>query len=269
MLRILRSFLEKINQANVAIDPYDHTIFHPGHTCTTCHHLKPARSKHCGICKGCISKLDHHCIFINSCVGYGNQHWFLLLLLSTGTLTNYAAYIGACLLSDTIRTILPEWTVLGSGLPWSTWFSLWGGALSAETGIGSVSLLCLFLSPLVWLLLGYNLYLIWAGSTTNESLKWSDWQYEIRDGHVFHRVLVHPSDSERLDSNDPPSTHWPVECKQEVVMTADGSLPFPVEAPQGEWKRVWSISDIDNLYDLGFWKNLCDVFMPRQHYHTS
>lgn len=249
--------------------PYDHTIFHPGQTCTTCHHLKPARSKHCGICKGCITKLDHHCVFINTCVGYGNHHWFLLLLLSTGILTNYATYIGASILSNIIQTEVPSWTVWGSEFPWLQWFSLWGRALSIETGIGSVTLLCLFLSPLVWGLFSYNIYLIWTGATTNESLKWYDWQYEIRDGHVFKRVLVPASDAERINSEDPPSTHWPGECTQVVVMTADGTMPQPVGAPQGEWERVWSLSDVNNLYDLGFWQNLCDIFLPRHHYHTS
>lgn len=263
-------FITAQNHAeNMTLYPYDHTIFHPGQVCTTCQFPKPARSKHCSMCKGCIARCDHHCVFINCCVGYGNHHWFLLLLFTTAMLATYAAYISGCLLSDSIRITTPTWTVWGSGFSWNAWFSQWGAALSADTGMGSVGLLCLFLSPLVWGLLSYNIYLIWAGATTNESLKWSDWQYEIREGHVFKRLLVQPNDSERLGSNDPPSTHWPVECKQEVVMTADGSLPYPLDPPQGEWVQIHSLSDVDNLYDLGFWRNLKDVFLPRQHHNTS
>jgi len=48
--------------------PYDGIIFEPKKECTTCKFDKPARSKHCSLCKRCIGKMDHHCIWINNCV---------------------------------------------------------------------------------------------------------------------------------------------------------------------------------------------------------
>ena len=143
--------------------PYDFTIFYPGQECKTCHFLKPARSKHCSMCKRCIAKLDHHCIFINNCVGYGNQHYFLLLLLTTATLTSYATYVGISLMSYQIRNEVPSWTVTGSGLTWSQYLNIWAWALQENTRIGAVALLCWLSSPLVWGLLGYHIYLIYAG----------------------------------------------------------------------------------------------------------
>src|SRR5687768_8035818 len=51
---------------HMTLYPYDHALFHPGAECRTCKLPKPPRSKHCSICKRCVAKSDHHCVFINS-----------------------------------------------------------------------------------------------------------------------------------------------------------------------------------------------------------
>lgn len=246
--------------------PYDFTIFHPGQTCHTCHLQKPARSKHCSICKRCIAKLDHHCIFINNCVGYRNHHYFLLLLLTTAILTTYATYIGFSILSDRIRNEIPSWKIWGEGFTWSQYLNIWAWALQEHTRIGAVTLLCLLTSPLIWGLLGYHLYLIYAGTTTNESMKWSDWQAEMSEGYAFKRSL--PSDRQKDEAVEPAWTRWPVESEQIVARTEDGLPPRdPGALGTGEWERVWRLADVENLYDLGFWDNLWDVFWPRYGFH--
>lgn len=40
-----------------------------------------ARAHHCSVCGRCIEGMDHHCVFINNCVGAGNVRHFLLFLL--------------------------------------------------------------------------------------------------------------------------------------------------------------------------------------------
>jgi len=42
---------------------------------------KPLRSKHCHFCKSCIEMQDHHCLWLDNCVGAKNNALFNLLLI--------------------------------------------------------------------------------------------------------------------------------------------------------------------------------------------
>ncbi|KAK0641284.1 DHHC palmitoyltransferase-domain-containing protein [Cercophora newfieldiana] len=262
-------FITPDNHAHeMARYPFDYTVFHPGIECYTCRLLKPARSKHCTICKRCIGKLDHHCIFINNCVGRGNHHWFILLLLSTAILTLYGGVLGIHLMTTKMRARFPYWALLprnangGRGIDLKQWLIVWGWGMQDSVSMGAVTLLTLMTTPLVWGLLGYHLWLIYCGTTTNESMKWSDWQAEMDDGFAFKRNM--PADRIKNTLIEPGWSRWPVETEQILVRTEDGKPPHPdLDIPGvGEWEPVWRLKDIENLYDIGFLDNLIDVFSP-------
>lgn len=58
--------------------------------CTRCETYRPPRAHHCRICKRCIRRMDHHCPWINNCVGERNQKYFLQFLLYVGILSIYS-----------------------------------------------------------------------------------------------------------------------------------------------------------------------------------
>lgn len=83
----------------IQVYEYDEIMFHRSNKCPTCKLMKPARSKHCGVCGSCIQRLDHHCVWVNNCIGALNIRYFLLYLLSlTLTAASLAAVITAFLL---------------------------------------------------------------------------------------------------------------------------------------------------------------------------
>ena len=61
--------------------------FDPILLCPDCQIIRTQRSRHCSICNQCVERFDHHCPWINNCVGTGNHQVFLCFLISViGTL---------------------------------------------------------------------------------------------------------------------------------------------------------------------------------------
>lgn len=72
---------------------YDNLIFSPVGWCDTCNMRKPARSKHCSLCDKCCEKMDHHCVWVNSCIGLHNYKYFLLFLFLHSYICLYGLWV--------------------------------------------------------------------------------------------------------------------------------------------------------------------------------
>ena len=225
-----------------------------------------------------MAKCDHHCPWVNNCLGRGNYSFFLALLLTLGTLQIYGAYLSYWILKPHI------FTNITTSPAWGDYLSELGDGLIEAINIGGLSiagvgLLAASTAALPLALFAYHCYLIWAGMTTNETQKWADWRDDIDDGGVFKtsrdvllkHTRLHPpggvsgsaskglAEELGITDNEPQAT-WPISSAQVIVRTNDGRPPYGQEAL---WARIWSLSDVDNLYDLGGWDNLMEVLNGR------
>lgn len=287
------------NARHLAHYPFDHILYHPGNTCRTCELPKPARSKHCSLCRTCVARSDHHCIWVNNCVGLGNYKWFLALLLTTSLMLFYASYLAYTTLAPEVRWHLdtyPDWHVasLDGATDWvgriMGTFECWADALSTAfmvggLGRGGVGLLASLTAFLPLGLLAYHVYLIWAGTTTNETGKWADWRDDMNDGLVFmadvkpehvYGILAEDDGAFGSPNGNPVDRAsgkmgqgvgyvWPLRSRQFLVRTNDGQMPREVHPHiqelivEGSWRRVWNLNAVENIYDGGWWNNFAEV----------
>ncbi|KFG57701.1 DHHC zinc finger domain-containing protein [Toxoplasma gondii RUB] len=116
--------------------------------CKWCLHYKPDRTHHCRVCRTCVLKMDHHCPWIDNCVGWGNHKYFMLSIIYSSVLS---IYVAATMFESVARAVNSP----------SETFGVLFCLLFGET-------LDIFLGIVVTGFLGFHLYLMVKGMTTIE-----------------------------------------------------------------------------------------------------
>ena len=70
--------------------------FEANSLCPDCKVIRTPRSRHCNICNRCVERFDHHCPWLNNCVGTRNHGYFYAFIVS----------MYALVLSEIIVTLL-------------------------------------------------------------------------------------------------------------------------------------------------------------------
>ncbi|EFA77685.1 hypothetical protein PPL_12294 [Heterostelium album PN500] len=151
-------------------------------SCETCEFVKPSRSKHCRVCDKCVARFDHHCPWINNCVGEKNLRYFLIFVGNTSALCFYGFYLCTCALFTIIddRNLLKlgynqngKWTPLPTSLIIRYLFA------ESKT-VFPLGIFCLVISLFLCYFWCYHLFLVATNRTTNETFKWDDIKDQIR-----------------------------------------------------------------------------------------
>lgn len=82
--------------------PHDQRMYLARVMCPTCEIEKPARSKHCAFCDRCVMKFDHHCVWVNNCIGLNNYRFFLAFLLQHVWFTLYGSILTGWMMQQII-----------------------------------------------------------------------------------------------------------------------------------------------------------------------
>ncbi|KAI9301599.1 DHHC palmitoyltransferase-domain-containing protein [Cunninghamella echinulata] len=280
---------EKNVNTYIDIFPYDGLLY-TKKDCWTCNIPKPARSKHCPMCKSCIARLDHHCAWLNKCVGYNNHRYFFLFLF---TLTQFCAY-GFYLCFQIYRGMIIEW-----GLDKAYLYDRVSGEkkpldfrtaiihiLHRDRIIGSIGILTIVVSVVVFIFTAYQLYLAGRGITTNEAFKWEVLEDAIYRGEIW--IVDEDNDDEGDNNNkkenklgaatankskdnkkrkgDREHQQNKTEHQEQFIRkrtSAKININSNNTASKKKERQIQSLEEVDNIYDKGFFANLYEVFFPK------
>ncbi|KAK8928777.1 putative S-acyltransferase [Platanthera zijinensis] len=246
ILFLLTSFSDPgtVNSKNVSqyisAYPYDN-ILYVEKECPTCKIPKPARSKHCGICDRCIARFDHHCGWMNTCIGEKNTRYFMAFLLWHFLICLYGAIILVLILAGQLkeRKIIFILTVY-YGIE-KSFYSLFPHVvqwlLDAHNTQIVLTVFLIVISLLLAGFFGYHAQLCFTNTTTNEAFKWQEylsWRRKVNEA-------------------------------QAIIRAVDGEAKAPTGKCRNPFRRSPFQSDLavkNNVYDRGIFRNALEILVP-------
>ncbi|RIA97727.1 DHHC palmitoyltransferase-domain-containing protein [Glomus cerebriforme] len=255
---------------------YDFLIFEP-RECKTCLFLKPARSKHCSLCKMCVAKCDHHCSWINNCVGLKNHRYFLLFLYATVQICFYGAYLIYYIFWGIAKkmNLSDAWiTSIQTGI--RVRISTYQAALfliHQERVLGALGIFALLVGLVIFIFFCYQLSLVYNGTTANEAFKWEELEEIIISGElwVFEKDTEEESKKRKKKNKSKEisevkgkttAVYWIQPAKRRKNVSSEGESEAIGENSKQIGRQVKSISEVRNIYDKGLWGNFKEALSP-------
>ncbi|KAF9155087.1 Palmitoyltransferase zdhhc14 [Linnemannia schmuckeri] len=130
--------------------------------CETCRIYRPPRCSHCRQCDNCVEDEDHHCIWLNNCIGRRNYRYFLIFV---STASIYAMYTSALCLTH-LLLLYRDRKNDPSGVP-----SFQSDVLAKAPVSALVMVFAFIMSLAVGALAAYHFWLATVNRTTHE--QWS------------------------------------------------------------------------------------------------
>ncbi|KAL6989604.1 putative protein S-acyltransferase 17 [Sarracenia purpurea var. burkii] len=254
ILFLLTSFSDPgtVNAENVSqylsAYPYDNIIYLEK-KCSTCKILKPARSKHCSICDRCVARFDHHCGWMNNCIGERNTRYFISFLLWHFLLCIYGTVALGLILAGQMKELKVIYILTVYYGMDNSFRSLAPHVVQWLVGSYNTQVLLMVFLAIVSLLLagffGYHAKLCLKNSTTNETFKWEE--------YLSRRQKIHEARASAVALN----------------ASISGLSNETKPPPESKWKAFFRRSRLegvsigkDNIYDKGFFHNLCEIIFP-------
>lgn len=212
----------------------DQLIYLPRSTarmCGICNAPKPPRTHHCSTCQRCFLKMDHHCVWLDNCVGYGNYKFFFCLLF-------WATFMCGFIFGATLEVLIQQLVygqLEGVSVVW-----LIMTILSFALGLSTL------------MLLGYHTYLISRGMTTIEHMEITEEREDFKRRQRIRRREI----ERELREAEAATTKVVVDDAQSSTNLLNPNPPRSSIAPA---TTTTTAKFIYQSYSEGIYRNWCNA----------
>lgn len=136
--------------------------------CDLCQIVKPDRCHHCKECDQCVLRMDHHCPWVNSCIGYNNLKFFYLFIM-------YASLLAIWVIGTTVPILVVAYSRCDQNNFLPAWMRIDSAQQSPECVLdvqwAVITALSFFLAVFIMPLTAAHTHYILNNRTTIESLQ--------------------------------------------------------------------------------------------------
>ncbi|ODV62420.1 DHHC family palmitoyltransferase [Ascoidea rubescens DSM 1968] len=207
--------------------------------CSKCLLPTLPRMLHCKHCDRCVLDFDHHCYWINNCVGYYNYKYFLVFILNLAAILCLSVYFNFLFLRQAYSANSAAYAhVAHSPLNYKLLVFLVVSNKQNEVA-GILLIVCFFLAWFLFIFLYQMLNNIYLGINASEYKKWANVQSLVQAHLLYY--------------NSENNTYYQRSASTLRPLNKLDHHSIPISS---RTRPVTSIDNIDNIYDSGFAQNL-------------